>query len=53
MAKKSNFKIFQKLLHPTHLRKLLDKMYKYEMDQTRRVGLQSGHGMRDGWTDVS
>ena len=41
----------------THLLKLIDKMYKYEMDPTRTVGeLQSRHGMQggqaDGRTDV-
>ena len=28
----------QKTLHATHLLKVLDKMYKYEMDPTRTVG---------------
>ena len=31
-------KILQETLHVTHLLKLLDKMYKYEMDPTRTVG---------------
>ena len=38
-AKTSNFEILQKKkLHATHLLKLLDKMYKYEMDPTKTVG---------------
>ena len=37
-AKNSNLKILQETLHATHLLKLLDKMYKYEMDSTRTVG---------------
>ena len=32
------FQILQETLHATHLLKLLDKMYKYEMDPTRIVG---------------
>ena len=38
IAKNSNFDILQETLHTTHLLKLLDKMYKYEMDPTRTVG---------------
>ena len=38
MAKNSNYDILQETLHLTHLLKLLDKMYKYEMDPTRTVG---------------
>ena len=34
----SNFEILQETLHVTHPLKLLDKMYKYEMDPTRTVG---------------
>ena len=34
-----NFDILQETLHATHLLKLLDKMYKYEMDPTRTVGV--------------
>ena len=30
--------MLQKTLHETHLLKLPDKMYKYEMDPTRSVG---------------
>ena len=30
--------ILQETLHTTHLLKLLDKVYEYEMDQTRTVG---------------
>ena len=37
-AKKSSFGILQETLHTTHLLKMLDKMYKYEMDPTRPVG---------------
>ena len=33
----SNFEILQETLHATHLLKLLDKMYEYEMDPTRTV----------------
>ena len=37
-------------LHGTHLLKLLDKMYKYEMDPTKTVG--ATERTRDaGWTD--
>ena len=38
MAKNENLEILQKTLQMTHLPKLLDKMYKYEMDPTRTVG---------------
>ena len=39
IAKNSNFEILQETLHAlTHLLKLFDKMYKYEMDPTRTVG---------------
>ena len=37
-AKNSNFLMLQETLHETHLLKLPDKMYKYEMDPTRSVG---------------
>ena len=37
IAKASNVEILQETLHATHLLKLLDKMYKYEMDPTRTV----------------
>ena len=37
MPKASNVEILQETLHATHLLKLLDKMYKYEMDPTRTV----------------
>ena len=47
---KFRFKILQKAVHPTHLLKLLDKMYKFEMDPTRTVG--ATERTRDaGWTD--
>ena len=49
-AQNLNLKNFQEILHATHLLKLLDEMYEYEMDPTR-TALQSGHGMRDGRTD--
>ena len=46
---KSKLQILQETLHATHLLKLLDKMYKYEMDPTRTVG--ATERMRDRWTD--
>ena len=45
------FKILLETLHATHLLKLLDKMYKYEMDPTRTVGATELMWMQDGWTD--
>ena len=50
------FEILQETLHSTHLLKLLDKMYEYEMDPTGTVGaterMQNGRtdGRMDGWT---
>ena len=48
----------QETLHTTHLMKLFDKMYKYEMDPTRTVGAtertrDAGRtgGRTDGQTD--
>ena len=41
-------------LHATHLMKLLDKMYKYEMDPTRTVGATKrtrDAGQTDGGTE--
>ena len=38
IAKNSNFDILQETWHTTHLLKLLEKMYKYEMDPTITVG---------------
>ena len=38
IAKNTNFEILQETSHVTHLLKLLDKMYKYEMDPTKTVG---------------
>ena len=38
IAKSSNFKILQYILHAIYLLKLLDKMYKYDLDPTRTVG---------------
>ena len=37
IANNSNFEILQETLYETHLLKLLDKMYKYEMDPIRIV----------------
>ena len=45
-----NFEILQKTLHATHLLKLLDKMYKYEIDPTRTVGTTE-RTPDAGWTD--
>ena len=52
--KKSNFEILQETSHTTPLLKLLDKMYKYEMDPTRTVDateLTQDAGRTEGWTD--
>ena len=38
-AKNSNYGIFQEILYVTHLLKLLDKLYRYEIDPTRTVGV--------------
>ena len=38
IAKNSIFLILQETLHAAHLLKLLDNMYKYEMDPTKTVG---------------
>ena len=38
IAKNSNFEILQETLYGTHL-KLIDTMYKYEMDPTRTVNV--------------
>ena len=38
IAKNWNCKILQDTLHVTHLLRLLDKIYKYEMDSTKTVG---------------
>ena len=46
--------MLQEMLHATHLLKLLDKMYKYEMDPTRTVGATErtrDAGRTDGRTD--
>ena len=37
-AKNSNFETLQETFHTTHIMKLIDMMYKYEMDPTRTVG---------------
>ena len=53
-TKNSNFEILQESLQATHLLKLLDKMYKYEMDPTRTVGATEqtrDAGRMDRWTD--
>ena len=42
--------ILQETVYATHLLNLLDKMYKYEMDPTRRYRVDTGCGM-DGRTD--
>ena len=54
IAKISNFDILQKTLHATHLLKLFDKKYNYEMDPTRTVGATErtqDAGRTDGQTD--
>ena len=48
-AKYLIFEILRETLHMTHLLKLLDKMYIYEMDPTRTVG--ATERMRDGRTE--
>ena len=57
-AKNSNFEILQETLYVTHPLKVLDKMYKYEMDPTRTVGTTERtqdagqtEGPTDGQTD--
>ena len=50
-AKNSNFEILLETLHSTHLLKLLDKMYKYEMDQTRTAGNTEQTRDAGCWTD--
>ena len=50
IAKDWNFKILQAILHTTHLLKLLDKMYKNEMDLTRTEGATE-QTLDAGWTD--
>ena len=45
---------FARNIHTTNLLKLLDKMYKYEMDPSRTVGATKrtqDAGQTDGWTD--
>ena len=50
IAKNLNFEILHLTLHATHLLKLLNKMYKYEMDPIRTVG--AAEWPRDaGWMD--
>ena len=53
-AKNLNFKIWQENLHATHLLKMLEKMYEYQMDPTRTVGATEqtwDAGRTDGHTD--
>ena len=53
-CKNSNCDILREALHATHLLKLLDKVYKYEMDPTRTVGATErtrDAGRTDGQTD--
>ena len=50
----SKIQILQETLHMTHHLKLLDRMYKYEMDPTRTVGATErtwDAGWMDGGTD--
>ena len=57
ITQNSNFEILQETLHVTHLLKLLDKMYKHEMDPTRTVGRYRADtgcgtdGQTDRWTE--
>ena len=60
IAKISNLEFFQETLHVTHLLKLLDGMYEYEMDQTRTVGATErtqdagrADGQMDGWSETN
>ena len=50
IAKFSNFDIQQETLHMTHLLKVLNKMYKYEINPTRTVGTTK-HTWDVGWID--
>ena len=56
--------MLQGTLHTTHLLKLLDKMYEYEMDPTRNVGVtewtrdkkqmdRRTNGRTDGWSKIN
>ena len=51
IAKTSNIKILQHILHVTHLLKLFDKVYKYKMDPSRTVGATEWIWLQDGWKD--
>ena len=54
IAKNYEFEILHETLHMTHLLKLLNKMYKYEMDPTRTVGATErtrDAGRTDGQTE--
>ena len=54
IAKNLNFTILHRISHATHLLKLLDKMYKYEMDPTIIVGAtepKPDAGRTDGQMD--
>ena len=49
-------KILQWNLHRTHILKLLDKMYKYELDPTRTVGTTErtwDAGQTDGQSETN
>ena len=51
-----NFEILQETLHVTHLLKLLDKMYKYEVNPTRTVGATErtrDAGRTDGRSEIN
>ena len=53
-CQKFKFEILQKTFHITHLLKLLDKMYKHEVDPTRTLGateLKRDVGRTDEQTD--
>ena len=52
--KMPKIQILKETLHRTHLLKLLDKMYQYEMDPTRIVGATEwtrDAGWKEGQTD--
>ena len=54
MPKIQIFEILHETLHATHLLKLFDKMYKYEMDPTKTVGTTErtwDAGRMDGRTE--
>ena len=56
IAKNTNFEILQETLHATHLLKLIDQMYKYEMDPIKTVGATErtrDAGRTDGQSETS